>query len=137
LLLLTQAGFKPYQAIKEASLYTQGELGKEVRQLVIEMDATGDELKSLQSFADRIDIIELKNVVTALSQAMTTDSAKAREIYAHQANYMREMRVANIKKLIKEVPARVKSFNMILFLITLIITLAPLFLMFSSMKMPI
>lgn len=135
LILLAEAGFTPYQAIKQAASYARGVLGSEVKEMIIEIEATSDEVSILKKFAERMQIPELRNFVAAMIQASTTDSAKAREIYAQQALFMREMRVSNMRKLIKELPGKVKGYNFLIFLLSIAIPLIPLVMMFIGMKL--
>lgn len=136
LLLLTEAGYTPYQAIKQVTSYTGGVLGREVKEMAVEMEATADEIKAMKNFAERMQIPELSNFVAAMIQASTTDSTKAKEIYAQQSFFMREMRMSNLRRLIKELPARVKGYNFLLFIISIAIPLIPLAVMFLNLRIP-
>lgn len=133
LLLLIEAGFTPYHAIKQASQYSGGILGAEIKEMVIEMEAMSDEVGVMKRFAEKMQITELRNFVAAMIQSSTTDSSKAKEIYTQQALFMRELRLSNIRKLIKELPGRVKGYNFALFLIGMAIPLIPLALIFIGL----
>lgn len=136
LILLAEAGFTPYQAIKQAVSYSGGVLGDELRDMITEIEATSDEMNTMKKYAEKLQVPELRNFVAATLQASTTDSAKAREIYAQQALFMREMRVSNIRRLIKELPGKVKGYNFMLFVISVAIPIIPLVLMLMGLKFP-
>ncbi|WP_018086940.1 type II secretion system F family protein [Desulfurispora thermophila] len=126
MLLLTEAGFTPYEAIKQSTQYMGGVLGEELREMVIEMEATSDDIGTLQRFAERLGINELRNFVAAMIQASTVDTTKANEIYAQQSQYMREMRAANIRKLTKSVPGKVRKYNFLILVLVLATVFIPL-----------
>lgn len=115
LILLMNAGLTPYQALKQSVAYHDGEgLRLDLQRMMAEMDTVG-EMAAFERFAERLGIQEAKQFVKALKQVSATDQERAKEILSSQSEVMRELKLQQTRKILKERPVKAQALNFGLF----------------------
>lgn len=111
LILLMNAGLTPYQALKQTVSYHEGEgLRQDLQRMMAEMDTVG-EMAAFERFAEKLGIQEAKQFAKALKQISSTDQGKAREILRSQSEVMRELKLQQTRKILKERPVKAQMLN--------------------------
>ncbi|MED0738526.1 hypothetical protein [Aneurinibacillus thermoaerophilus] len=123
LILLNTAGLIPYEAIKEAAKQAPESLKIDTKRLVSDMQ-TMPEKQALDKFAETLGLPVAKRFVFAMKQAMDMSPDEAQEIFKIQSDMMRQMRVQNTRKIIKERPSKVRMISMGVYLFIMLIPLA-------------
>ena len=115
LILLINAGLTPYQALKQSVFYHEGEgLRLDLQRMLAEMDTLG-EMLAFERFAERLGIREARQFAKALRQMSATDQERAKEILRSQSEVMRELKLQQKRKILKERPVKAQALNLGLF----------------------
>lgn len=121
LILLLSSGITPYQALKKVQAPHSIKVASD--RMIAELD-TLPESVALDRFAEHLGIAEAKPFVRAMKQAIKTDKQGAQGILELQSKYLREMRVQNTRKLIKQRPQKAQMLVLGLFAFVVAIPLS-------------
>jgi Flp pilus assembly protein TadB len=131
LILLFSAGLTPYESIKNATAQASPGLKLDADRLAKDIDAMSD-AQALDRFAENLGIRPAQRFVFAMKQAMEMSKKEAQDIFKSQAELMREMRVQNIRRIIKLRPAKVQMISWGVFGFALIVPVSIIALSFVN-----
>jgi Flp pilus assembly protein TadB len=133
IILLLSAGYTVYQAVKKAVEKSKlPALEKDLRLLSSEIEVMGEK-EAFERFADRTEVQEARSFASALEQASKAGAKDARAIFEQQTKTMRDLRIATIRKLIKERPAKMKPYNYLMMGLVIGVPMLPIIMTFLSM----
>ncbi|MDH6372927.1 Flp pilus assembly protein TadB [Paenibacillus sp. PastF-3] len=123
LILLFSAGLTPYEAIKRATEQSPDVLRLDCERLSNDLDIMTEQ-QALNRFAENVGIGAAKRFVFAMKQAMDMSKKEANQIFNRQSVLMREMRIQNQRKIIKERPARLQLISSGVYAFVLLLPIA-------------